>query len=399
MKARIPVNEAERLENLRQYEILDTGREQEYDDLTAIASQICGTPVSMISLIDEDRQWYKSTVGVDPALTETGRDVAFCAHNILDASGPLVIKDMREDPRFSDNPFVSAAPNAIFYAGAPLVTDEGHALGSICVVDLKPRELTEEQVEALTALSRQVIKLLELRKSLAATRHQYELKAAAHKNLLDFSYVVAHDLKAPLRNIGQFAELVTADYGQSIPEDGREMLAMMGDLTKDAQRMISGVLKYSEAVTKVDEEREVVDLREVVEAMKVRLLPPPDCRVEFVGPVGEMYASKLAVEQVLQNLISNAIKYRDKPETVIEVGYQVTEDGAVLSVRDNGRGISERAQRSIFNLFYTTAVEGEEESHGVGLSIVKRMAELLRGEIKIASEEGQWSEFSLVMAG
>jgi PAS domain S-box-containing protein len=169
MRAALPADEDARLEALRELEILDTAPEKEFDDLALIASQICDTPISMISLIDRDRQWFKAKVGSDTK--ETPRDVAFCAHAILQR-GLFVIPDATEDPRFADNPAVTANPGIRFYAGAPLRTPEGHALGTLCVLDRKPRQLTGDQEDALRALSRQVEGQLELRRRILRERRE-----------------------------------------------------------------------------------------------------------------------------------------------------------------------------------------------------------------------------------
>src|SRR5437867_1696873 len=169
MRAALPANEESRLEALRELEILDTPPEPEFDDLALIASQICDTPISMISLIDHDRQWFKSKIGVEAK--ETSRDVAFCAHAILQR-GLFVVADAMVDPRFSTNPLVTADPKIRFYAGAPLRTPDGHALGTLCVLDRTPRQLTEDQENALRALSRQVEAQLELRRRLLHDRKE-----------------------------------------------------------------------------------------------------------------------------------------------------------------------------------------------------------------------------------
>lgn len=169
MPAALPANEDDRLDALRELEILDTAAEPEFDDLALIASQICGTPISMISLIDRDRQWFKSKIGMKAE--ETSRDVAFCAHAITQRD-LFVVPDATEDPRFSANPLVTADPKIRFYAGAPLRTPDGHALGTLCVMDRAPRKLTAEQESALRALSRQVEAQLELRRRLIRERRQ-----------------------------------------------------------------------------------------------------------------------------------------------------------------------------------------------------------------------------------
>ena len=178
MKAALPVTEEKRLAELRSYQILDTLPEPSYDDISVLAAEICGTPIAAVSLIDANRQWFKSKVGLEAS--DLPRDMAFCAHTIL-TSDVLVVNDTRSDERFADSPLVTAEPWIRFYAGAPLVTPSGEALGSLCVVDRVQRTLTESQTSALRALSRQVMVQLELRRHVLLqeeTRRSLELSQA-----------------------------------------------------------------------------------------------------------------------------------------------------------------------------------------------------------------------------
>jgi len=161
MKPPVPDNEAARLEALRRYRILDTAPERHFDDITKLAASICGVPMASISLVDEDRQWFKSRVGME--ISETTRKVAFCSHAIL-GNDLLVIPDALADERFIGNPLVKEEPCIRFYAGAPLLTAEGHALGTLCVFDRQPRQLVDGQGEALKTLARVVVSELELRR-------------------------------------------------------------------------------------------------------------------------------------------------------------------------------------------------------------------------------------------
>jgi GAF domain-containing protein len=175
--APLPLDEKERLEALHRYEILDTDPEQSFDDITLLASHICETPIALISLLDEKRQWFKSKVGTTES--ETSRDVAFCAHGILQPD-LFVVEDTQKDERFASNPLVAGSSQIRFYAGAPLITSDGHALGVLCVKDRVPRELSKVQMDALRALSRQVVAQMELKHSLKAkSRSEDQLRATA----------------------------------------------------------------------------------------------------------------------------------------------------------------------------------------------------------------------------
>ncbi|MEZ5417056.1 MAG: ATP-binding protein [Vicinamibacterales bacterium] len=207
-------DESARLAALRRYRILDTEPEQRFDDLTMLASHICDTPISLITLIDSDRQWFKSKVGLDIAATD--RSVAFCAHAIQQHD-IMQVADAASDARFRDNPFVTGAPNIRFYAGAPLVTPDGYALGTLCVIDVKPRRLSDAQLRALEALRRQAQAQLELRRNLAelagalAERDRAEAAQAA----------LVGELRASLEKVDKLSGLMpfcsTCELNLTIP--------------------------------------------------------------------------------------------------------------------------------------------------------------------------------------
>ncbi len=168
MKPPLPPDESKRLETLRQYQILDTPSENLFDDLTRLASDVCEAPIALITFINDHRQWFKSKIGVTPA--ETPRESAFCGYAILQRQ-PLIVHDTASDPRFADNPWVTSDPHIRFYAGAPLITPQGHALGTVCVMDYVPRDLRPKQIEGLQTIAHETMMLLELRRNISELSH------------------------------------------------------------------------------------------------------------------------------------------------------------------------------------------------------------------------------------
>jgi anti-sigma regulatory factor (Ser/Thr protein kinase) len=210
------IDETRRLAALRRYRILDTEPERAFDDLTLLASHICGTPIALISLVDAERQWFKSRVGV--SMTETSRSVAFCAHAIQQHD-LYVVPDALGDDKFRNNPFVTGEPHIRFYAGAPLITHDGEALGTLCVMDRVPRTLNADQIEALEALRRQAQAQLELRVNLLALG-----QALADRDRAEAAQdALIADLRAALGNVQKLSGLLPycadCQFNMIVPAD------------------------------------------------------------------------------------------------------------------------------------------------------------------------------------
>lgn len=181
--APLPENESARLATLRAYGVIDSLPEDVYDDLVFLASTLCGTPIALISIVDATRQFFKAETGL--GMRETPREVAFCAHAIVGNDDIFVVEDATKDPRFAGNPLVTGKPDVRFYAGVPLRSAEGHALGTLCAIDTKPRELSETQLRALRVLGRQVMLQLELRRAVLALEASLATRSAAHAPTAD----------------------------------------------------------------------------------------------------------------------------------------------------------------------------------------------------------------------
>ncbi len=280
-----PWREADRLAALARYDVMDTPRESDFDDIVQVAAQICGVPMALISLVDDRRQWFKAAKGL--AAPETAREVAFCAHAIQQR-GIFQVENAATDARFAENPLVTGDPNLRFYAGAPLETLEGLPLGTLCVLDTKPGSLTPEQSFALTALSRQVMIQLELRRALAAAR-----EAEAHRALL------AEELQHRVKNT---LAMVQAMVGQTL----RDAQAPAEVRTAISDRLVTWS-KAHDLLTAADWKG--APLAEVIET-SLDGAGVQRARLETQGPAIDLTAkAALALSLALHELATNAIKY------------------------------------------------------------------------------------------
>ena len=392
-----PANESARLSALYEYNILDTIPEAEYDDITKIAAEICNMPISLISIIDSDRQWFKSRIGLNTP--ETHRDLAFCAHAILEPTEVMEVPDAKKDVRFADNPLVTSGPNIAFYAGVPLMNEEGDALGTLCVIDNKPNELTQEQKATLKALARQIVAYLEIRKKNQQLAKQKEELEQLNKELDRFAYVVAHDVKSPCSSLLMATELLKEIYGNVPNEEGDSVLGMMEDAAKSVINMVDGILKHTLTVNNRSIEKEHFIFGDFMAGLKNMLPLPKNFSFIVDNPGAELYTSKFMLMQIILNLCTNGIKYNDKEHGEIVVSLNTRGSKYSFTVRDNGIGIKEENQAVIFDLFSTLGVKDRDNKsgHGIGLSTVKRLVEKLDGRISVQSTPGKGSIFSFTI--
>jgi signal transduction histidine kinase len=391
------VREEERLEELASYNILDSLEEEDYDNLTALASHICGTSISLISLLDDKRQWFKSHHGL--GATETNKDFAFCAHAINQSETIFEIPDARIDERFANNPLVTSDPNIVFYAGVPLIGDNNLPLGTLCVIDPKPQVLTEIQKKSLKSLGQQVMNLIKLRKRNLQLSETISALEETNHNLDRFAMIAAHDLKSPLNNILALTDLFKMQYNSSLDSEGKNLLEMIGSSSAKLKRLIDGLLTYSKSDLLVKEQKTSVDLKCLINEIISLLDGASSVSVQITTDLKKVNVNRTVLYHVLLNLLSNAIKYNRNPKPQIVVKASESDKHYHFSVKDNGPGVPSDSHAKMFELF--SILESSDTSGmtgtGVGLAMVKKLIETSQGQIEVDSTIGVGSTFSFTL--
>jgi len=370
-----------RLDALRAYGILDTPREAAFDDITRLAALICGAPIAVVNLIDRDRQWFKSEIGL--GVRETPLDTSICAHAILQQD-LFVVPDTLQDTRFSSNPLVTGDPHLRFYAGALLKTPDGLPLGTVCVLDTQPRLLRPAQAEALQALARQTMAQIELRRLLAQAQksNHYRRRLMA---------IAGHDLKTPVRTASyairkvqrslsaeQAAPLTVAtDALATIDREFTQLAAMAGiegaSATPDLVEFeLAAVLEAIVANWRQPAEARGLQLRSVATRLRVRSHPA-------------------LLATLLGNLVGNAVKYTERGSVLI--GCRRRGTNVLVEIIDTGLGMDDVHSDELFNAFHQ--VNPRSEGLGLGLWIVHGTAESLGHPLQVRSKLGHGSRFSV----
>ena len=391
------INENQRLKALESFSILDSISESDYDNLTAIASEICNTPISLVTLLDEKRQWFKSHHGL--LVSETSRDISFCGHAINQNEDVFIVQDARTDRRFHDNPLVTGDPNIIFYAGVVLKTADNFPLGTLCVIDSKPNLLNKSQIKSLKALSNQVMNLLELRKNKIQLEKVNKELEENNRELEKFAFLAAHDLKSPLNNIYSLANLLSDEYGSKIDAEGQKLLDYIILSSENLKKLIEGLLDYSKTAKLIREDKTEINLEKLIQDMKSLFSFENKCLINLNSSLTNIYSNQTAVEQILINLITNSYKYSDKVTSEIEVEISENQTQYILAIKDNGPGIKKKYQEKIFDMFETYNLDKNGNSgNGIGLATVKKLVEALGGQINVASDFGHGTIFTFTIS-
>lgn len=386
----IPQDEADRLNALYSYGILDSEAESDFDELVKLASTICDTPISLITLIDKDRQWFKSKLGIEG--TETPREVAFCAHAIHQDS-LMVVPDATKDVRFDHNPLVTGAPDIRFYAGMPLSTPSGFKLGTLCVIDSKPRELTPEQISALEILGNHVMKLMELRRRNEEMKRLGEL----HKRLLS---IIGHDLRSPINNIRSMIALATEHDLSS-----EELMGMLPGLKKSVDStslLLSNLLEWASsqlhARTIFKKPLPLMKMAHSLIESNQPLFQAKSNRVINVIQADHIaLGDRYMTDFILRNLLMNANKFTENG--TITLSSEMSGESVIVTISDTGPGIDATILPHVFDWDVKTSTTGSqgEKGSGLGLPMSYEFAHSQEATLTAESTVGSGSRFSLTL--
>ncbi len=399
----IPENELQRLAALKRYNILDTLPDHAFDDATKLVSYICGVPIAHISFIDENRQWFKSEIGI--GASEVPREISFCRYTIME-SKMVEINDTHLNDRFKNDPNVTGGFNVRFYAGVPLTTPDGYNIGTLCAIDHVTKELNDNQRNALSIIAKHVIAQLELGTKNAQLDAQKKIAEKAVLARDSFVANMSHEIRTPLNAVIGFTDLlaqtdlddVQREYIESVQIAGENLLLIVNDIL-DLSKIESGNLAIdSEPFNLKKTLKHVYDLLKVKRQKEVEFNLFLDAEMPdvVVGDQGRL-------NQILVNLIGNSLKFTNEGEVTVSVKkIEETEDNYTLkfSVKDTGIGIQKNKLTTIFERF----TQGEESTTrtyggtGLGLNIVKQLIELQNGEIKVKSELNRGSEFIFILS-
>lgn len=382
--AKIPQNEKERLKVLKNYNILDTLPEEEYDAITKIAAGICDTPIALVTIVDENRQWFKSSQGIN--VLETPRDIAFCAHTILKPDELFIVNDATKDGRFFDNPLTIEDPKVVFYAGAPLNSAEGYPLGTLCVIDNKPKILSENQKESLLLLSKQVVRLLELRKKNKELLASNKKVKKLNEQLNSFAYRLTHDLKSPINGIHFLLNVLKEDHIALFKDTEVEgHLNLISNRIDYINTLINEILNYSK-VTSENIVYEELNLKELIDSIINNIDFEERLFLDSSNLDLQIFSSKIGLLQVFQNLISNSRKFSDEKKAIITVSFKEDVHKYHFTYQDNGPGIEEQYWNKVFAMFETLG-DLDNDNTGIGLATVKAIVKRLGGKISLKKRE------------
>lgn len=395
LKPEILHNETERLRELRRLNILDSEKEKDFDELVELASIICGVPISLVTLIDADRQWFKSKKGVE--VSSTHRDISFCGHAINNDE-IFVIENAVADERFYDNPLVTGDPNIRFYAGMPIKSENGYSLGTLCVIDSEPKKLDENQIKALKILGRQVSKLIELRDK----KNELEIKNEKLESLNHLNNritsIISHDLKGPISSLRAYmnSKYIDADN----PEDLIQLFPLVKNNLNSINELVENLLEWSRSTSDVNF-TEVYFQDLVLEVCYLFEGNSLEKNIELKCEVDEnvkVIADLAMLRFVMRNLINNALKFTENGQVKIETQKR-SDNTVIIKVIDSGVGIPKDIldRLKLQDKKVSTKGTRNEKGTGLGLQLIREFLSIHKSELNIESEENKGSTFSFAL--
>ncbi|MFY8106894.1 MAG: GAF domain-containing sensor histidine kinase [Elstera sp.] len=389
----IPPNEAARLEELHNFCALDTDDDPRLDHLVQLATRLLECPIALVSLLDSDRQWFKAKIGLETK--EMPRRIAFCAYAILD-DDVMIVEDALVDPRFVGNPLVSDPPYIRFYAGAPLISETGFRLGTLCVIDQRPRTFSDAQRSLLKELAQMAVDTLDLHRIIQQTRQDNLTRTR-------FLSSLSHELRTPLNAIMGFSEMIllqsptdrVADYARAIHQGGTGLLQLVDDI------LDYGQIEAGERPLRL----EALDLDGAILAAVRQVRPLADRRrvsLKLALPtLLTVRADASALDQVLVHLLENALKFT-RPNGTVKVAAQKAEAWgeeawANLTIADTGIGISPETLAKLGDPFLRpdSALTSSERGAGLGIALSRRLLQAMGGSVAFTSKPDHGTRVTL----
>ena len=368
--ATIPNNEPERIEELKEFNILDTEEEKAFDEIVELASYICGTPISLISFVDEKRQWFKAQKGL--GVRETEREYSFCAHAILNDE-IFEVEDASNDPRFENNPLVTSSPNIRFYAGIPLKTKNGNNLGSLCVIDPNPKKINEEQKRALQLLANRVMNELELRIQNKKQREASQELKRVNTFKDQLLSIISHDLRSPLNSIKSTIDMFEKGYLQ--PEEVKQLMGYLKLEANTTTQLLDNLLNW--AKTKLENFKiikEPINLNTIIE--ETILLYSPEAHRKGINlnyiksdDNIELIGDKEMIKLAIRNIINNSIKFCRKGDS-ISVKSKIKGNRCIIILEDTGVGMTAEKLSQILGENNYRSNPGTLNEKGIGLGLI-----------------------------
>jgi signal transduction histidine kinase len=401
ISARLPANESGRLQELFMMSVLDTQPENEFNEIVEVASRICNMPISLITLLDKDRQWFKAKIGLD--VDQTDRCNAFCAHTIL-GDGMMEVPDAKKDERFVDNPLVITNPHIRFYAGVPLVSSNGYKLGSLCVIDTVPRKLNEDQIFALDILSKQVIRLFDIRLHSLEIEAKNAIVERQKKHLEELSEIqnkiisiVAHDVRSPVASLKKVLDLKKT--GDISLEEMDKFMAMVAKQMDGTINLLTNLVDWGGILLNKSAAKHInLNLHKLVNNKFQNLEVASSVKhTQLVNNIPQscwVFADENMLKFILRNLINNAIKFTEGG--VISLAAVIERHKVRITVTDTGVGMNDDVKKNLFRTDRRSTRKGtnKEEGSGLGLILAREFTEILGSQLLVESEFGKGTSIS-----